>query len=508
MTATSRRSPLTILAFDAADAGLLEQWSEQGYLPTLKGLLDRGIHCRLRGQEFVSENGLWVSLFSGLSRGQHGYYYWRPLKLGTYELELSDQRVPSAVPFWGLPSSQPLRAAIVDVPELHCTENVPGVHVANWAPHNSRFAGYSVPASLFGDLRRRFGAPLGFEERVGCTVDEDKRIFEGLLKQIEQKLAICRELLSRDRYDVVVIGFHESHIAGHQFWKYSDGAHAPPSNGGRLAQATRDVYQAIDRAFGVLLEQLGEDTTVIVLSNMGVQEDYPNMELTRSFCRELGYHRLSPSAGSQAAGPRLLRRLIPNTWQKAISDRLPDRFHGRMLTREWYGGTDWSSTTVFPIPSYFLGFLRVNLRGREPHGIVEPGRAYRLLLDRLEQDLRALIDPESGQPAVRYIARTADLYGDSAHAALPDLFFDWAPTPYPKRRILHPDGVLEQKDLFFNRDTRHDLKGFFAAAGPHISGRGRIRDLAILDVAPTCLHLLGAPIPDSMHGTVSTELGC
>ena len=158
--------------------------------------------------------------------------------------------------------------------------------------------------------------------------------------------------------------------------------------------------------------------------------------------------------------PRLIRRMIPQSWQRAISEALPDNFHGRMLTREWFGGTDWSSTTVFPIPSYFLGFLRVNLRGRDPHGVVEPGADYEKLLERVEEDLSRLIDPQSGQPAVRYIARTVDLYQTDPHESLPDIFFDWAPTPYPKRRIEHPHAVLEQKDMFFNRDTRHNLKGF------------------------------------------------
>ena len=185
---------------------------------------------------------------------------------------------------------------------------------------------------------------------------------------------------------------------------------------------------------------------------------------------------------------------------------LPDAFHGRMLSREWLGGTDWTSTTVFPIPSYFLGFLRVNLRGREPQGVVEPGLDYLQLLERVEADLKRLIDPESGKPAVRYIVRTVDHFNMEPHEALPDIFFDWAPAPYPKRRVEHPHTVLEQKDMFFNRDTRHDLCGFFAAAGPGITGRGRIPDLSVLDVAPTCLRLMGRMVPESMQGSIAPEI--
>ena len=399
-----------------------------------------------------------------------------------------------------------MRVVVIDAPETHCTAEVSGVQVANWAPHNARFAGYSIPSSLFTDLTRQFGPSLGIEERVGSARAEDQRIYMGLLRQIEQKGVICRHLLSRDEFDLLIIGFHESHIAGHQFWKYSDRSSAPVPDGGALTHATRDVYRAIDKVFGEVLHQAGQDSTAIVVSNMGLQEDYPNLELTQAFCRQLGYHRVRKQSGTDSVVPRLIRRMIPQSWQRAISDRLPDGFHGRMLTREWFGGTDWSSTTVFPIPSYFLGFLRVNLRGREPQGVVEPGTDYRKLLDRVEEDLRRLTDPRNGQPAVRYIARTVDLYGTEPHESLPDIFFDWTPASYPKRRVEHPIAVLEQKDLFFNRDTRHDLKGFLAAAGPGISARGRIPCLSVLDVAPTCLRLMGQPIPEAMQGRVSTEI--
>lgn len=506
MNQPRRDSPLVVLVLDSGDADLIEQWADEGHLRTIKSVLERGVQSRLTGSELFSENGIWISLFSGLARGQHGYYYWRPLRPGTYELELSSQRVEKAVPFWGHLGHTGLRVAVVDVPEMHCTPGVAGVQIANWAPHNARFAGYSVPASVFADLRSRFGPPLGFEERVGCTLDEAIRIHRGLLKQIEQKAAICRHLLSREQFDLVVIGFHESHIAGHQFWKYCDHASAPVSSGGRLSHAIREVYQAIDRVFGDLLERLPQDSMVIVLSNMGIQEDYPNLELTQAFCRQLGYHRMNRGSGSSPAIHRLARRAIPQSWQRAISSMLPDDLHGRMLSREWFGGTDWSSTTVFPIPAYFLGFLRVNLRGREPQGVVEPGPPYRQLLDRVEADLKRLTDPVSGKPAVRYIARTVDHFSVEPHASLPDLFFDWAPAPYPKRRIEHPRAVLEQKDLFFNRDSRHDLCGFFAAAGRGIADRGRIADLSVLDVAPTLLRLMGQPVPEAMRGAVASEV--
>lgn len=500
MKQTRRTSPLVILAFDSGDANLIEQWSADGYLPTIRRVVESGVRGELGGSEMISENGIWISLFSGLSRAQHGYYYWRPQKLGTYELTLSNQNIAGVDPFWSRLRDTDARVLVFDVPEIHCVPGLNGVQVANWAPHNPRFKGYSEPSSSFNELSQRFGAPLGVEERVGSTLEEDKRIYRQLLAQIEQKSKILAHLVEQGHHDVVVIGFPESHIAGHQFWRYANCDNRTDESESSLSNATRDVYQAIDNAFARVLAQLPEESNVVVTSNMGLQADYPSMELTQEFCRQLGYLRQQPAAGSKVT--RFARQVIPTAWQRTISNALPDQFRGKMLSGEWLGGVDWSSSTLFPIPSYFLGFLRVNLQGREPAGIVTPGRDYEALLDQVEADLNQLIDPVSNQPAVRHVVRTSALYQCDPHESLPDIFFDWQPAPYPRRVVEHPRATLEQKDLFFNRDTRHNVRGLFAAAGPDISHRGFLGELSVLDVAPTCLSLMRQPIPESMKGSV------
>ncbi|HYO46238.1 MAG TPA: hypothetical protein VEY33_06065, partial [Gemmatimonadota bacterium] len=93
--------PLLIVGLEAADGGLLRRLVAEGQLPTLSSILDRGSWGTLAGPEMVSEHGVWVSLLSGVSRGKHGYYYWRPLVPGTYDLRLTDLEALGVEPFWG-----------------------------------------------------------------------------------------------------------------------------------------------------------------------------------------------------------------------------------------------------------------------------------------------------------------------------------------------------------------------------------------------------------------------
>jgi predicted AlkP superfamily phosphohydrolase/phosphomutase len=178
----------------------------------------------------------------------------------------------------------------------------------------------------------------------------------------------------------------------------------------------------------------------------------------------------------------------------------------RLLARAFRGSTDWARATAFVIPSAYTSFVRVNLAGREPLGTVAPGADYEAVLDRLEADLRRLIDPATGEPAVVAVHRANRLFGDGPPEILPDLFVEWKPGRW-MNRVVHPDiGTIEvRKPDFFRRSDHHDA-GFIALAGPSVTARGRRPDVDALDLAPMFLSLLGEPIPDELPGRPRADL--
>lgn len=504
MTPDKTTAPLVILCLEAGEAALLEQWAHAGFLPTIAGIMQRGSSGRLTGPELVNEHGVWVSLFSGLSRDQHGYYYWRPLKPGTYELELTDLGDISALPFWSCLRGSSKKAAIIDPSESRLVSGLPGLQLANWAPHNARYAACSEPASLLPELRERFGQEMAVEEDVDSDLARDREIYRGLLKQIAQKGALCRDVVRRDRFDLIAITFLESHIAGHQFLKYCSDVRGPAAiEDAELSDAIRNIYQAIDKELGLLLADASADANVFVVSNVGLQEDYPSRQIIEAFCRELGYQ--VPAKSGSFSFRALARRALPAALRNALSGRLARSTRERLLADGFRTGTDWQKTTAFAIPTLYTSFLRVNLRGREPQGIVEP-REYDSVLDRLQADLEQLIDPQSNRPAVKRIERSVDLFGGGPPFSLPDLFVEWTPTAYIKRTVVHPQAVLIQRNLDYSRGSHHTYHGFLAAAGPSIGNRGSLGNIEILDLAPTFLQLMNENVPSAMRGTVNEKL--
>jgi predicted AlkP superfamily phosphohydrolase/phosphomutase len=506
----SHPASLVILGIDAGDPGLIEQWGADGSLPTIASLMERGSWGRTSGAELISEHGVWVSAYSGVSRIEHGYYYFRQLEPGTYDLRPVTGPELDAPPFWSLAGDR--RVAIVDVPDAPLVHGLDGTQVLNWGSHTNwdpvRYRPASEPPDVLADVQQRFGEKLSAPEQHQSVPAEDREIYQRVLAHVRTKGAMCRHLLTGTSFDLVFAVFGETHGASHQFWQYApwvaDGsAPAAPD----LTDAIKGVYTAVDRELGELLELFPAPTNVVVVSQCGMRDSYPTVGLTESFCRELGYQAAPDRPDGRSFRPAdVARTILPERLRVALSSRMLSReAREGILAEQFRRATDWERTTAFAIPSSYTGMIRVNLRGREPQGIVEPGRAYEELLDSLENDLRQLVDPHTGESVVLDVLRTTTVFGCEAPMALPDVFVDWLPGRYLEC-VRHPRAEIVQRRPDFFRRSDHSREGFVAAAGPSIRALGGPAEVDVLDLAPTFLALLGITPPDRLKGRVLTQL--
>ena len=498
-------SPLVILGIDAGDAVLIERWVQAGYLPHLAALMKRGCWGRITGQELIFEDGVWVNLFSGASASQHGYHYFRQLqKPGSYGLRPVWGPDFEAPAFWSYLQDTNPRVALIDVPEVLPIAGLQGIQLADWAVHRPLVPPSAQPPELLQQVKRIFGSQINIHEDFESSLATDQKIYQRLLTRVQKKGELCRRLWTDAAYDLMVAVFAESHTGGHQLWQYqAEGAEAST-----LQDGLRHVYQAIDQEIGRLLAQMPKMANVFVVSPLGLQDQYPTGGLMADFLLKLGY-RVLPEPGDtplSLSPMAILRRLLPESVRIALSQFLSRETRERLLSDQFQGGTNWSKTTVFMIPSEFSSYLHVNLKGREPMGIVEPGADYANLLQRLEADLRTLVDPQSGEPAVQAVLRPRDLFGATAHPTLPDVVVKWRPVPYFMEEVVHPRVVLRQERPEFFRGSDHNQNGFMAAAGPAIQAQGDIGEVALRDLAPTFLALLGHVPPATMPGQVESVL--
>jgi predicted AlkP superfamily phosphohydrolase/phosphomutase len=501
MAKDMKTPPLVIFGLDGGDAGFIQQWAQEGYLPTIASIMQRGCRGQIGGPELISTHGAWLSLFSGVSRSEHGYYYTRQLLPGTYDLRNFTARDTHALPFWSHLRGGSRKIAVIDAFETYPLPGVAGLQLVNWAvqhQYNTPVVPPSAePPSLLNDVRRYAGPPVRIDVfKPKSSFREDWAAHSMILKRIEEKGALCRRFLAQDRYDLAVITFVEAHTAAHRLWDYRPEGirHTDAtSEGCKLSTAIRDVYQAIDRELGLLVKQLPDETNVFIISLFGMKDLYPTTGLIEAFCRQLEYQVPSYGCLSSPNALALLRRTIPPGVRARMSHFLPRRLQMRLETDRFRTETNWAKTKAFSIPALNTSFVRVNLRGREPQGIIEPGPEYERLLSKIEADLRQLVDVRSGKPAVERVIRSAEACRCGPPSVLPDLFVEWKSTPYFMDRVRHPKAELVQSRPQYNRSSYHTFSGFVAAAGPSIRAGGDLGEVSPLDFAPAFLSLMGEP---------------
>jgi predicted AlkP superfamily phosphohydrolase/phosphomutase len=504
---TSRRAVLMI-GLDAAEITLIRGWMDQGALPNLCALRDRGAFGPLASTAKWLVGSPWPSFYTSTPPSEHGMYHyliWRP--------ELMRHERPAAnwmplQPFWRTIAAS-RRVVAVDIPLTYAPLPFEGTEISGWATHEILEPPASHPAELLKWVRAKFGeAPFAYEEAHLMSAARLVEVREECVRTTERVGDLGIALMRQQPWDLFMICFAATHRGGHQLWDLANmTGEASVTQKSVLAQALKDIYIACDTAIGRLIEQAGPDVTTFVFSLHGMGANVSRAEVLREMLARV----LSDCSSTDrpVVAPRLtdrLRTLLPIAVRSWIKTRLPMRLQD-WLTLFWRtGGIDWASTRAFAAFCDLDGYIRINLRGREAAGCVQPGAEYAALCTQIIEGLRTYVDADSGLPVVENIARIDELYppGRMRHY-LPDLMIRWSETPAAlHRRIVsprygsiawptpgrHPQG----------RSGNHWPDGFLFAAGAGVAPGVPIERAHILDLAPTVYQVLDLPLPAQMQG--------
>jgi predicted AlkP superfamily phosphohydrolase/phosphomutase len=201
------------------------------------------------------------------------------------------------------------------------------------------------------------------------------------------------------------------------------------------------------------------------------------------------------------AARSVAKSVLPVGVRRTIASLNPDG-RLRLLYAIALADVDWGTTRAFAIPMADSAQVRINLRGREPEGIVEPGADYDRLLEEIEEFVMGVVDADTGRPAADHVVVTREVTGRPVADVLPDLVILWSPGS--PRRLRTPDGDVIDIPRRDRRSGEHSTTGFMIGTGPAITASGRLDvgedEHSLLDVAPTLLTCLGVPVPDALPG--------
>ncbi len=521
------RRRLLFVGLDAADADLIDQWCRQGVLPNIARVKERGASFRMRTTAEIFHVSAWPSMFTGTEPDQHGLYHAYVTHPGHQGL-LRPTPDQSPFPFlWKLLSDRGKRSVIMDAFLTCPIRDFNGTQIVDWGTWSWFWEPTMIPASLAAEIKKKFGPyPSDDHSKVGITPVTDIATFRSrLLAAVGRKKEVVKWLMTREDWDLFLVVFSESHPAGHYFWHYHDPSYLThPRDAGALAHALRDVYVALDGAIGELLGMVDGDTTVWLASGDGICANYSGSHILPQMLRQMGaLHTSAPDArsgGTSGPPPRApkkdllkaVRDLIPQPIRIAISQAFLSRQAQEQLALRWKtAGIAWPATRVYVIENANEGYLRVNLKGREPQGCVEPGQEYEALCDELYRTAKSLVNPLNGKPCIRAVLKTDDIYRGPFRSHLPDVVIAWDPEAKittelltEKHGVIRVDAPSCGVSPFYTGN--HWPNAFAMAIGPDVPQGVRLEPPSVLDVAPTILRHFEIDVPGYMKGRVLDAL--
>jgi predicted AlkP superfamily phosphohydrolase/phosphomutase len=267
------------------------------------------------------------------------------------------------------------------------------------------------------------------------------------------------EALKRTRSGLCVCVFDASDRIQHTFCPRGDG-----EADDLQTKAVEDMYARMDKLVGDVLAQIGEQTSLFVLSDHGFCRFDRGVHLN-AWLRQKGY--LAVKDGAQGA------------------DYLAD--------------VDWERTQAY---AFGMSGIYLNRKGRERQGGVEPGAEARALKEQIRDELLGLTDPERGgtRPILAVYDSETVYQGPYADNG-PDLIVGYAAGYRVSWETVvgAVDGpALSDNSKAWSADHCVDRS---LVPGVLFANRRILDDSpSITDIAPTALSLLGVPVPRYMDG--------
>ena len=523
-----------VIGLDGLDLAVVEQLGSRD-LPNLHDLMSRGVYAALESVRPPATLPNWATFLTGLDPARHGVFDFTTRK--GYRVRFTGGTAREAPTLFTQLDALGLRCACLSFPATWPPEQLEhGIFVSGWDAPVAFEADRSFmwPPSLYDETVREFGVPT-FDDVDEFHADEPgwiDRLPGALERRVLRKTGWARWLLGRQDWDVFALYFGESDTASHYLWAHHDpgSPRRPERVTGPQRDGLRRVYRALDQAVGALVEASGADTEVTVLSDHGSGGSSDKVLYLNRLLAERGLLRFRRmgTTGSAKLKELALRRFPPRVRERVF--RLGNAWLPSLLESNLrFGAIDMAGTLAFSDELNYFPGLYLNVRGREPRGIVPPEQRREAAL-RVRAELLGTRDPWTGRRVFRDIVPREELFEGPYLERAPDLLVDLAldadysynlmpsaplkpPSVAPWRRSRSPQQPRPFRRLapeeYLGKKGRslpgsHRSHGFMSLAGPTVRPGGKI-EAHIADLSATLLHRLGVSVPTSFMGRVLWE---
>jgi len=445
------------IGFDGASPNVI-RWLGEG-LPTLHSFKKFGIWGQSIPPIPAQTPVAWTTFMTGKKPGKHGIFSFAMRKKGTYDREVIGPQMLRSGTLWQILRGSGKKVVKINVP-MTDVEDVKETMIPGFlSPHE----GVPYPDEVRNKIKRKFGTgsiqgDIEMETLERVEADPDA-FFQRIGEIMDEMAEISLYLLQEEEWDFFMPVFMGPDRIQHFFWKYIDPTH-PKYECGKFGKFVKDHYIKIDKITSDFMKSIDEETAFIIVSDHGFCPIYAEVSLN-NYLEESGF---------------LLRK---------------------------NGEVDLEDSRAI---SYGYGDIWLNVRGREPNGVVMPGEEYETTRNAIADCLKAItID---GKKPIKDVRRREEIWWGPYLNEAPDLtvFFNVgyqaARRPLIASRSGKSEYLNENPRWSGGHDGTHDpadVHGIFGIVGPGIPKEKEVL-VHLWDVAPTILELMGISIPPDMDG--------
>lgn len=502
-----------VVGLDGATLDVIAPWAAQGELPHMARLLAEGAYGDLTTVIPPMTAPAWTSFVTGKNPGKHGIIDFVRRREGSYAIEPINATHRKAASLWSIAGAAGRRVGALNVPITYPPEPVHGFMVSGLlTPGGST---YTYPPDLAGELDRAVG---GYRIHMKPSyargsVDE----FLDDLPILTRKQVAATQYLMRSReWDLLSVVYRGPDGVQHAACHADDPAHPLYSrrHHERYGDAILDVYRQVDAHLGELMAMLDDETVLVLMSDHGYGPLHRFIYLNNWLMRwgmlrikAAPWARVRELAFRVGFAPVELYDVLLRLGLGFVKGAVTKGKNRSLLSSLFlsFADVDWNRTTAYAVGNG--GQIYVNLRGREPQGIVEPGEPYERVVATIVERLHGMVDPmgplpgEAGAQIEVDVYRRDELYAGEQVERLPDVVF----LPRDLRRMPFGEYEFGSRALVgpsWSISGTHRMNGVVALWGPGIKRGRELHGAEIIDLAPTILALLGVEIPHDMDGRV------
>lgn len=456
---------VAVIGLDCATPQLMfDRLSEE--LPNINALMQRGMHGDLASITPPITIPAWACAMSGKTPGQLAIYGMRNRKDTTYDgLSIATSLAVKEPQVWDLLGQRGMKSLLIGVPPGYPPRPVEGWRVSCFLTPPSAEQ-FTYPQELGPEIAEELGGEEYIFDIANYREKGKDFVLDQVFKMTERRFRVARRLVRTKPWDYFMMVEMAADRLHHVFWDDFDPKHPKFQPGNPFEDAFHRYYRFLDEQVGLLLDALPEDCVTILMSDHGAR----------------------PMVGGVAFNDWLLSEGYLSLTE-AVTEQTP-------IAK---APIDWSRTVAWGDGGYY-GRCFLNVKGREPHGIVEPAD-YERTRDELVAKLEAMNGPD-GTPLHTKVYKPQDVYPEVRGVA-PDLIVYFGDLEW--RSVGTVNAGTVERVFTYENDTgpdgaNHDRTGVFVMAGLPGQAIGRSDGLKLIDVGPSILSLYGIDAPEGAQG--------